>query len=143
MELLLALIYTCIIEAAVTFVIICVYRIFSRRTIGKDRSTGNPRAVDRIPNKLPECDRPGYIMIYYNLLCNLLTNPVLNLGLYGAACLGAGLSLIRVLIIIGEICVVAAEYRLYRIMSHESRRLCLFLSLITNAASYLTGLLIM
>ena len=122
MELLLALVLTCIIEAAVTFVTIRVCGIIRKRRNG----TG-----------------PSYIMIYYNLLCNLLTNPLLNLGLYGAFCLGAGTELIRVLILIGEICVVASEYGLYRLMSHETRRLCLILSLVTNVISYLSGLVLL
>ncbi|MBO4415880.1 MAG: hypothetical protein J5824_07870 [Lachnospiraceae bacterium] len=112
MELLLALVLTCIIEAAVTFVIIWICR-------------------------------KRMIMIYYNLLCNLLTNPLLNLGLYGAFCLGAGRELITVLTVMGEICVVAAEYGLYRLMSGETRKLCFILALITNVISYLSGFVLL
>ena len=124
MELLLALIYTCIIEAAVTFVIIMIRRAVRMRVAGENR---------------PKND---LIMIYYNLLCNMLTNPLLNLSLYGASRLGAGHGVIMIMIAIGEICVVFSECGLYRLMSQESRGFCFMLSLITNAVSYLTGVLI-
>ena len=113
---LLALIYTCIIEAAVTLVI-CLCLRYDRSRTGK--------------------------LAFYNLLCNLFTNPLLNMGLFLAFYLGAGPGLILFLTIVGEICVVAAEYGLYRLMSDEKRSICLLISVLTNAISYLSGLLIM
>lgn len=141
MELLLALVLTCIIEAAVTFVIIWICR---KRRIGSRPATWEQQTGNRTVNdgRQPGI-RPGYIMIYYNLLCNLLTNPLLNLGLYGAFCLGAGRGLITALTITGEICVVAAEYGLYRLMSGETRKLCFILALITNVISYLSGFVLL
>ena len=108
-----ALIHTCIIEAAVTFVIVCIRGFKDNRR-----------------------------MIFYNLLCNMLTNPLLNLSLFGAARLGAGHTLIMIMIAVGEICVVISEYGLYRLMSSQSRSFCLILSLVTNVVSYLAGLII-
>ncbi len=161
MELMLALVLTCIIEAAVTFVIIWIFR--NRRIGGRTANghqltengqqqngseqlrTGNRQQQTEnrtVDERQPEL-RPKYIMIYYNLLCNLLTNPLLNLGLYGAFCLGAGRELITILTITGEICVVAAEYGLYRLMSHETRKLCFILALVTNVISYLSGFILM
>ena len=115
-----ALILTCLIEGAVTFLMICGRGFIKKQSLRK----GDLR------------------MVYYNLLCNLLTNPLLNLSLYGAALLGAGPRIIFVLIMIGEMCVVAGEYRLYRLMSRESRSFCIILSLVTNIASYGFGRLI-
>jgi len=107
-----ALIHTIIIEAAVTLLICLVLRC------GRSR-TGR--------------------LIYYNVLCNMLTNPLLNLGLFGAAILGAGSGMIIFLTVLGEIGVVAAEYGLYRAMSFEKRWICLLISVLTNAASYIAG----
>lgn len=120
-----ALILTCLIEAAVTFVVICVRK-----------------AAFQAGSVLTDIGRKDLRMIYYNLLCNMLTNPLLNLSLFAAARLGADHGTIMIMIAIGEICVVISEYGLYRLMSQESRGFCFVLSLITNAASYLTGVLI-
>ena len=149
-----ALIETIVIEAAVTFLIMWLkgYHDIHKRKIKnstivckteagndnlgeqrKEHATGQNNT-----NLWPRARR----MVYYNLLCNMLTNPLLNLSLFGAAWLGASHGLINMLIAVGEICVVASEYGLYRLMSRESRRLCLAVSLITNIASFLTGLLI-
>ena len=130
-----ALIYTCIIEAAVTFLIMCgrgfvrTWRLHLNK--GSDYSHGSFVCIKDLR------------MVWYNLLCNMLTNPLLNLGLYGAVLLGAGAKVIFVLIIIGELCVVAAEYKLYRLMSREPRNFCIILSLVTNIASYGIGRLIL
>ena len=115
-----ALIYTCLIEAAVTFARIWIRSIIRRRRL--NRTDGR--------------------MVYYNLLCNMFTNPILNLSLFGAYMLGADPGTIRVLTIIGEITVVAVEYILYRLMSFEKRSFCLTLSIITNVLSYLSGFLL-
>ena len=115
-----ALILTCVIEAAVTFLIMCGRSLVQKQPLRRD----------------------AMHMVYYNLLCNMLTNPLLNLSLYGAVLLGAGPRIIFVLIMIGELCVVAAEYKLYRLMSRESRSFCIILSLLTNIASYGIGRLI-
>ena len=112
-----ALIHTCIIEAAVTFLIMCGRRLIKKQPLRRD----------------------DMHMVYYNLLCNMLTNPLLNLSLYGAVLLGAGPRIIFVLILIGELCVVAVEYKLYRLMSREPRSLCIIISLLTNIASYGIG----
>lgn len=116
-----ALIYTCLIEAAVTFAIIWIRSIIRRRRL--NRTDGR--------------------MVYYNLLCNMFTNPILNLSLLGIYMLGANMALIRVITIIGEICVVAAEYGLYRLMSFEKKAFCLTVSVLTNLISYLSGLILL
>ena len=116
-----ALIYTCLIEAAVTFAIIWIRSIIRCRRL----------------------NRTDCRMIYYNLLCNLLTNPILNLSLFGIYMLGADMAFIRIITIIGEICVVAAEYGLYRLMSFEKKTFCLTVSAVTNLISYLSGLILL
>ncbi|MCR5322551.1 MAG: hypothetical protein K6E85_04710 [Lachnospiraceae bacterium] len=154
MELLIALVLTCIIEAPVTAVIMWVGGIGKRqngelRKKTEEQESGDEKTKDGSLSSISESQRsvPSLSssilhMVYYNFLCNMLTNPILNLSLYGAACLGAGPGLIKALIIIGEICVVASEYALYRLMSHETRKMCFIVALITNVISYLSGLLI-
>ena len=115
-----ALIMTCAIEAAVTLLIVWIQRLpvhgrfFRRHTSAR-------------------------LMLYYNLLCNMLTNPLLNLSLYFAMSHGIGDMQPGTMILIGELCVVAAEYGLYRVLTGEGRGFCLFLSIVTNLVSYLSG----
>ena len=144
MELLIALVLTCIIEAPVTAVIMWVGGIGKRQKeeLRKKTEDGSLSSISESQKSVPSLSSSILHMVYYNFLCNMLTNPILNLSLYGAACLGAGPGLIKALIIIGEICVVASEYALYRLMSHETRKMCFIVSLITNVISYLSGLLI-
>lgn len=149
-----ALIDTIVIEAAVTFLIMWLkgYHNIHKRKVKNNaivrkseagsENSGEQQQEHATEQKNANVWPRARKMVYYNLLCNMLTNPVLNLTLFGAAWLGAGRGLINVLIAVGEICVVASEYGLYRLMSQESRRLCLAVSLITNIASFLAGLLI-
>ena len=134
-----ALVDTCVIEAAVTFLIMWLKGFHETH---KRRKNVEPAVHTDEDHRRRDLLKRAGRMVYYNLLCNMLTNPLLNLSLYGAVLLGAGRGTVTVLTVIGEICVVASEYGLYRLMSRESRRLCLVLSIVTNAASYLVGLLL-
>ena len=154
MPMLTALIETIVIEAAITFLIMWlkgyhdVHKYRQSHNLIPDGSRVDSKTECRMQKQTAAEQKYGNLwprarrMVYYNLLCNMLTNPLLNLGLFGAAWLGASHGLINVLIAVGEICVVTSEYGLYRLMSRESRRLCLAVSMITNIASFLTGLLI-
>ena len=78
--------------------------------------------------------------VYYSLLWNLLTNPALNLCLmlavfYGGASYAASA-------LIGEICVFVIEALLIRTLLELPPGKSLLLSLLLNAASFLTGLLL-
>lgn len=81
--------------------------------------------------------------VYYNLLCNLVTNPTLNLTLnFVVYPLFGTFAAYRIGVAIGELLVFVGEAHLYRAMSGEVRSKCYMRSLITNGASFLLGLLI-
>ena len=80
--------------------------------------------------------KPAFV--YYSLLWNLLTNPALNLCLLLAtACLGAAYA---PSVLVGEICVFAAEALLIRMLLGLPPGKSAALSLLLNAASFLAGL---
>ena len=110
-----ALALTCVIEALATLIICLIARFDRRRTCRT---------------------------LFYNLLCNLFTNPILNLTIILLYQAGVGQDGYRITVIIGEILVLAVEYGIYRLVSKEKRGFCLILSVVTNLASFLTGLLI-
>lgn len=77
--------------------------------------------------------------VWYNFLCNIVTNPLLNLSIsffvnkiYG--------SWIYVFII-GEAVVLFSEMWLLKLMSGETYKKCFFISLITNLVSCVAGLI--
>ena len=79
--------------------------------------------------------------VYYSLLCNLLTNPAVNLILFLAAgAFGAG-SYYPCLIIL-EILAVLVEAWVYRMLCPFTMTKAAGLSLLLNLASYLCGFLI-
>lgn len=79
--------------------------------------------------------------MYYNFLCNMLTNPMLNYVLLLIALYTANRELYNAVIAIGEILVLFGEAYLYKLMTKENYKHCFFRSLITNGASFVIGLL--
>jgi hypothetical protein len=73
-------------------------------------------------------------------LINAITNPILNCLLLVLGLLGIPVTLIRVLLL--EIVVVIAEWRLLVYAFGDPSRRFLVLSILANAASFLTGVLI-
>lgn len=78
--------------------------------------------------------------VYYNLLCNMLTNPLLNLSLF-AMSLTLGKNAYYITLVIGEIIVLFGEAWLYNLMTSEKFKVCFIRSLVTNCCSLLIGML--
>lgn len=91
--------------------------------------------------------------VYYNLLCNLVTNPTLNILLIVIAKITDNFYewifesdfniIYYICVAIGEVLVVIGEAHLYRAMTGETRGKCYIRSLVTNGASFFIGLLLM
>lgn len=83
--------------------------------------------------------RPRYLL--FNFWCNALTNPLLNLALFGIRCVTDRAGIYACAVGIGEIAVVLAEYAVYRHVDAKQQRNQWYfrLSLATNAFSFLTG----
>lgn len=79
--------------------------------------------------------------VYYNALCNLLTNPALNLLLPGIVRL-AGAEYYTAVLIALEILVVLIEAWVMRLLCGFRPAKALFVSGVINAGSLLSGLLI-
>ena len=79
--------------------------------------------------------------VYYSLLCNVITNPMLNLLLYLLLWqLGSEIYLPALVIL--EIIVVVVEANIYKVICNFSRKEAYKLSIILNLSSYLIGLII-
>lgn len=93
----------------------------------------------------------------YNLYCNLVTNPLLNLFLFfitrfiGLFRTGAFTFIYisshqftdyYIPMLVGEIIVVLAEAKLYERLTNETKSICFKRSLITNLISVTCGLII-
>ncbi len=80
--------------------------------------------------------------VLYSYLCNVLTNPALNLILYGVRCVTGDAAYWAVALL--EIAVLFAECAIYRRLDARRRsvRWYFLLSLVTNAASFGTGELV-
>jgi len=82
--------------------------------------------------------------LYFSALCNMLTNPLLNLALLAILLLTKGAPAVYYVCVgIGECIVVASEYALYRAMTGEKPKTCLTVSLAANAVSFLSGFLLL
>jgi hypothetical protein len=79
--------------------------------------------------------------VYYSFLCNLLTNPALNLLLLVATKTLGPAAYAPVLIVL-EITVVLVEAYIYRILGNLKASKALVLSASLNLLSFLFGLLI-
>lgn len=79
--------------------------------------------------------------VYCSLLCNLLTNPALNLLLL-LAVNGLGADAYAPALFLLEFAVVLVEGYVIRLLCSFSRRKALAVSLLLNALSFLAGLLI-
>lgn len=79
--------------------------------------------------------------VYYSFLCNVLTNPILNLLLCILVwALGSEIYLIALIIL--EIIVLIVEVYIYRILCKFTKKEALKLSLLLNISSYLIGVVI-
>lgn len=81
--------------------------------------------------------------VYYNLLVNLVTNPLLNLALTVFRRVYRDEYQYWIAVAIGEIIVFNVEAALYRAMTGETWKKCYIRSIVTNGLSFLIGLLIM
>lgn len=79
--------------------------------------------------------------VYYSLLCNLLTNPALNLILLLAVNL-AGLEAYLPALIAAELAAVLVEAWVLRLLCRFRLSKALVLSLLLNAVSFAAGLLL-
>lgn len=79
------------------------------------------------------------VWVFYNLLCNLVTNPILNLLLAVLMLFTDSAAIYYAALALGEGAVLAAEAKIYRLLSDESYPLCFRRSLITNLLSFLLG----
>lgn len=79
--------------------------------------------------------------VYYSFLCNILTNPMLNLLLY-LLVWGLGLEIYLPALIVLEIIVVIVEAYIYKILCKFSKKEALKLSILLNISSYLIGVVI-
>ena len=79
--------------------------------------------------------------LFYSLLCNLLTNPLVNLLLV-LSVWGLGRDAYYPALALLEVLAVAAEAVVYRRLGGLSKRWSLWLSLLLNALSFLAGLLL-
>lgn len=85
----------------------------------------------------------------YNLLCNMLTNPLLNMSLWGLSFLGRNIESMAsrlvwtyyLPLVILEILVIWSEGYLYGLMSEYPSKICYRVSIITNCVSIVVGLL--
>lgn len=78
--------------------------------------------------------------VYYSLLCNMLTNPAMNLLLFFAIkILGYGYYYLSLIVL--EIIVVLVEAFIYRLLGNLKTSKSLMLSALLNLTSFLFGLL--
>ena len=88
--------------------------------------------------------------IWHNLVCNLLTNPLLNLTLTGIAYLSRDIADSRMKflflyclpLVLLEAAVFWGEGKLYGLMTGEAKKICVKRSVITNSVSFGAGLLL-
>lgn len=87
------------------------------------------------------CVRRDKRFLFYSLLCNLLTNPLVNLLLILSVWWLGGSAYYPALALL-EVLAVAAEAVVYHRLGGLSKRVSLWLSLLLNALSFLAGLLL-
>ncbi len=80
---------------------------------------------------------------YYNFLCNIVTNPLLNLAVMLIFRITQNYGVYYVCVAVGEVLVLVTEAELYHAMTDEKRGRCYLRSLVTNACSFGLGQLIM
>ncbi len=84
----------------------------------------------------------GTKLIKTSLLCNLITNPLLNTILGFLTLFELEQSLFIIITLILEVCVIIFEAFIYYNTTEESKIKCFFVSLITNLLSFSLGLLL-
>ena len=80
-------------------------------------------------------------IIYCSFLCNLLTNPVLNLAVFAALTFWGKKYYFAVLIPM-ETAVVIAEAYIYHVLCAFTAKKSLLISLLANAVSFVVGLML-
>lgn len=80
--------------------------------------------------------------VYCSILCNLVTNPVINLVLMLIRRSSGSDALYLTATAVGEVLVLIAEAHLYRFMTGAARRRCYLLSAVTNLVSFTAGLVL-
>jgi len=78
---------------------------------------------------------------YYSVLCNLLTNPALNLVLM-ITVKAFGASVYYPVLLLAEVAVVFVEAALYKYLSGLNMKKCIMLSAFLNALSFAAGVLL-
>jgi hypothetical protein len=79
--------------------------------------------------------------VYYSLLCNMLTNPAMNLLLFFATkVFGYGYYYLNLTVL--EIIVVLVEAFIYRLLGNLKTSKSLMLSALLNLTSFIFGLLV-
>lgn len=73
-----------------------------------------------------------------NILCNMVTNPILNISLFVLVYF-TGLSWYSLGVFIGEAIVFTSEALLYKLMTGKGILKCIIYSVITNALSLVLG----
>lgn len=80
--------------------------------------------------------------LLYNFLCNVLTNTTLNLALTLLYRATGSLTSYYISVAAGELIVLFTEALIYYMLSGIKKSHCFFLSLITNAISFVLGILL-
>lgn len=80
--------------------------------------------------------------VFCNILCNLVTNPILNITLLLVLKYTGKSTIYTLCVVIGELLVLFSEMLLYRAMTGEGWGKCFTRSLITNGMSFGIGLLL-
>ena len=82
--------------------------------------------------------------VYYSVICNVLTNPALNLiMLLCAPALSSRRLLSYGLLALLELAAVITEGLIYRALTRTGLGRCMLLSLILNAVSFLLGVMLL
>ena len=79
--------------------------------------------------------------VYYSMLCNLLTNPAMNL-LLAASVILFGLNIYYLTLVIAELAVIFVEATVYNYICGFGIRKSVLLSTVLNIMSCIAGLLI-
>lgn len=80
--------------------------------------------------------------VCYNLLCNMVTNPVMNILLFLITLRFGTTAVYYLAVVIGELAILFLEAWFYRKMTEASSKKCFLRSLITNALSFSLGLVL-
>lgn len=77
-----------------------------------------------------------------SVLCNVVTNPILNTVILLLALLQSEGDLVSYIVIVLEVVVVFLEAYFYRLMLDKTYKCCIVFSLVANGLSYGTGVIL-